>query len=129
MLVSIVFSVVIIAAVFAVLLWVKTPHYQIQSQQVIQLLEWMILGQAGENDWRVFCGYPIRHDERLEQVRQRCVEIDEQFYIGDTRAGHLLNREGLEQLTELLAQLKRSLDLELSKAQNKDLNNKINHDE
>ncbi|MGH1372801.1 MAG: hypothetical protein ACRBBW_12235 [Cellvibrionaceae bacterium] len=109
MLISIVFSVVIIAAVFAILLWVKTPHYQLQPEQVMQLLEWMILGQATDNDWRVFCGYPIRHSELLEQVRQACVEIDEQYYIGDTRAGHLLNKEGLEQLTELLRYLKTSL--------------------
>ncbi len=109
MFISIVFSLVIMAAVFAVLLWVRTPHYQMQPEQVIQLLEWMILGQASDNDWRVFCGYPIRHDERLESVRQACVDIDEQFYIGDTRAGHLLSREGLEQLTELLHQLKSSL--------------------
>lgn len=110
MLVSIAFSVVIVVGVFFVLLWVKTPHYRIQSDQVIQLLEWMILGQATENDWRVFCGYPIQHDEQLEHVRQACVEIDEQFYIGDTRAGHLLSREGLTQLSELLNQLKSSLD-------------------
>ncbi len=110
MFISVVFSIVIVAAVFGVLLWVKTPHYQIQPQRVVQLLEWMILGQATDNDWRVFCGYPIRHNEMLEQVRQACVEIDEQFYIGDTRAGHLLSGEGLEHLEELLDQLKSSLE-------------------
>jgi hypothetical protein len=109
LLVSIAFSVLISVAVFIVLLWVRTPHYQLQPAQVIELLEWMILGQASENDWRVFCGYPIRHNELLEQVRQSCIEIDEHYYIGDTRAGHLLNRQGLERLGEVLDSLKQAL--------------------
>jgi len=109
LLVSVALSVLISVAVFTVLLWVRTPHYQLQPEQVIQLLEWMILGQATENDWRVFCDYPIRHNDLLEQVRHSCIEIDEKYYIGDTRAGHLLNRLGLERLGEVLDSLKQAI--------------------
>ena len=105
LLISILLSVFVISVVVGTLMWVKTPHYQVDRAQAIQLLEWMILGQASENDWRVFCDYPIRHNDQLELVRQRCLEIEEDHYIGDTRAGHLLDREGLEQLRELLDQL------------------------
>lgn len=110
LLLSILLSVLVISAVIGTLMWVKTPHYQVDRVQTIRLLEWMILGQASENDWRVFCDYPIRHNDQLEQVRQRCLEIEETHYIGDTRAGHLLDREGLEQLRELLDQLNQSTD-------------------
>ncbi len=108
LLLSILVSAVVIGTVFALLMWVKTPHYQPDKQQVIRLLEWMLLGQASDNDWRVFCGYPLRHNEELEWVRQQCVDIDEQYYIGDTRAGHLLSRRGLQELEELLKVLKNS---------------------
>lgn len=110
LLLSILLSVLVISAVIGTLMWVKMPHYQVDRVQTIRLLEWMILGQASENDWRVFCDYPIRHNDLLEQVRQRCLEIEETHYIGDTRAGHLLDREGLEQLRELLDQLNQSTD-------------------
>lgn len=102
LLVSMIFSVLICGAVIGVLLWVKTPHYRVDHQQVIRLLEWMILGQASENDWRVFCDYPIRHNEQLESVRQQCLHIDEASFIGSTRSEYLLNQEGLAQLRDLL---------------------------
>ncbi|MAZ88489.1 MAG: hypothetical protein CL693_12680 [Cellvibrionaceae bacterium] len=106
LLLSIFASAIVIIAVFALLMWVKTPHYQPDKVQVIRLLEWMLLGQASDNDWRVFCGYPLRHNEELEQVRQLCVDIDEHYYIGDTRAGHLLSRDGLQELEKVLRALK-----------------------
>ncbi len=99
-------SAIVIGGVFALLMWVKTPHYQPDREQVVRLLEWMLLGQASDNDWRVFCGYPLRHNEELERVRQLCVVIDEHHYIGDTRAGHLLSQRGLQELEEVLSALK-----------------------
>lgn len=110
LLMSILLSALVISVVVGTLMWVKTPHYQVDRTQTIRLLEWMILGQASENDWRVFCDYPIRHSDRLEAVRLRCLEIEETHYIGDTRAGHLLDREGLQQLRELLDELKQGAD-------------------
>ncbi len=62
LLISILLSVLVCGTVLAILMWVKTPHYQVSEAQVVRLLEWMLLGQATENQWRVFCGYPIRND-------------------------------------------------------------------
>ncbi len=108
LLLSIFASAIVIGCVFALLMWVKTPHYQPDREQIVRLLEWMLLGQATDNDWRVFCGYPLRHSEELERVRELCVDIDERHYIGDTRAGHLLSREGLQELEEVLNELKKN---------------------
>lgn len=106
LLTSILFSVVICALVMALLMWVKTPHYQVSTEDVQRLLEWMLLGQATENDWRVFCGYPIRSDPFLERIRQRCVEIDEVSFMGEgRRTGFLLDQRGMKQIGELLEQV------------------------
>ncbi|NIB41897.1 hypothetical protein HBA55_19990 [Pseudomaricurvus alkylphenolicus] len=106
LLLSILFSTLLCLVVVGVLIWVRTPHYRLDEAQVARLLEWMLLGQATENDWRVFCDIPIRHDDFLESIRIRCVELDEKHFIGDSHGGRLLSAEGLEQLTELLQQIR-----------------------
>lgn len=105
-LVSCLLSVFICAVVFAVLLWVKTPLYRLRREQVIRLLEWVLLGQATENDWQVFCEIPIRHDELLESIRLECKEIDEHYFINSGRSGYLLSSEGLSKLQSLLDKLR-----------------------
>lgn len=105
LLISFLFSVFICLLVFIALMWVKTPYYRLSEKQVAQLLEWMLLGQASENDWQVFCEMPIRHNELLESIRLRCQEIDEAYAIGDGPSGVLLNQAGLSAVRELLDQL------------------------
>lgn len=104
--ISCLLSVVICCAVFAVLMWVRTPHYRLQPEQVIQLLEWVLLGQATENDWQVFCGIPIQHDEFLESIRLQCLEIDEKYFISEGRSGYLLKLQGREEIQILLDTLR-----------------------
>lgn len=106
---SILLSVVICTAVLGILFWVKNPYYRINREKTIQLLEWMLLGQATEADWQFFCGYPVRHDPLLEQVRQKCQDIDEAHFIGDNRDGILLSPKGLKDLRVVLDQLKQDV--------------------
>lgn len=106
LLISILFSVLICGTVVGILAWVKHPYYRVTRKDTIRLLEWMLLGQAGETDWQFFCGYPIQHDPLLEDVRQQCQDIDERCFIGDNRDGVLLNRQGLAEVRELLEELK-----------------------
>lgn len=106
---SILLSVLICAAVLGILFWVKNPYYRINREKTIQLLEWMLLGQATETDWQFFCGYPVRHDPLLEQVRKKCQDIDEAHFIGDNRDGVLLSPQGLADLREVLDQLKQDV--------------------
>lgn len=112
LLISILFSVLICAAVIGVLAWVKHPYYRVTRADTRRLLEWMLLGQTPERDWHLFCGYPIRHDPLLEHIRLRCQDIDERCFIGDNRDGVLLDRQGLAEVRELLEQLKQEPDEE-----------------
>lgn len=105
LLISSVFSVLICLLVFIALMWVKTPYYRLGEKEVAQLLEWVLLGQASQNDWQVFCEMPIRHNELLESIRLRCQDIDEASGIGDGSSGFLLNRKGLNAVQELLGEL------------------------
>lgn len=108
LLISIVFSVLICGAVIGVLVWAKSPYYRVSRKDAIQLLEWMLLGQVQETRWHLFCGYPIRHDPLLEEIRHQCQDIDERCFVGDNRDGILLNRQGLAELREVLLRLKRA---------------------
>lgn len=109
LLVSILLSVLICAAVIGVLFWVRNPYYRATRERTIQLLEWMLLGQATETDWQFFCGYPIRHDPLLEQVRQQCQDIDETCFIGDNHDGVILSPKGLSELRDVLDRLKQDV--------------------
>ncbi|MBR9908927.1 MAG: hypothetical protein GYB33_01090 [Gammaproteobacteria bacterium] len=106
LLISCLLSVLVCAGVFAVLYWVRTPHYRLTATEVARLLEWVLLGQATANDWRVFCDIPISHDARLEAIRQQCQQIDELYYIGDGGSSYLLNKDGLQQVRRLLDELR-----------------------
>ncbi len=110
--ISVVAAMVVSVLVTLLLLNVRTPHYRAQRRQARQLLQWMLLGQASEHQWRIFCEIPIRHDPPLEAIRCRCAEIDERCFVGDNRDGHLLNGEGMSALEEQLQQL-----LELEQAE------------
>src|SRR5690606_41622699 len=83
-------------------LWVRTPRYRIQRHNVIALLELVLQGRASENDWRVFAAIPLRHNPALEEVRERCMDIEEREYIGPGRNGFLFSQKGLGVLREIL---------------------------
>jgi hypothetical protein len=60
-------------------------------------------GSATNNDWEVFLGLPIRHNEVLEAVRLRCQAIND-----DERADNstfLLTEKGVEEVKKLLIDL------------------------
>src|SRR5690606_40107181 len=77
MLATLVLTILIFIAVLVVLAWVRTPRYRIQRHNVIALLELVLQGRASENDWRVFAAIPLRHNPALEEVRERCMDIEE----------------------------------------------------
>jgi len=96
---------VVCGLLIATLLWVKTPIYRVQREQVERLLQWVLMGQATENDWRVFCDYPISHDELLESIRLACELIEEEHSFGELRRSYLFSRSGLEAINQQLERL------------------------
>lgn len=102
---TLVLTILIFVTVLVVLMWVRTPRYRIQRHNVITLLELVLSGQASENDWRVFEALPLRHNPELDEIRNRCMEIEEREYIGPGRSGFLFSQQGLDELRELLQSL------------------------
>lgn len=99
--VSFIAAVIVSSLVALILLKSRNAYYRPQASDVQRLLEWVLLGQATENDWRVFCDIPIRHDEFLESIRLRCTEIEEAHFLGDDHR-YLFSAEGLVKIRELL---------------------------
>jgi hypothetical protein len=98
-------TLIVFVLVVGILLWVKTPRYQMQSADVILLLKSVLVGQASENDWAIFLASSFRHNPELETVRARCVQIDELEYLGHSRTGFLFSQDGLWQLKQVLDEL------------------------
>ncbi len=95
------FIVVLVAIV--VFVRIGTPVYQLKKHNVETLLTLVVAGEATDNDWQVFLGVPIRHNEHLEALRLRCCEISEREYIGGS--GPLLTAKGIDQVRQLLMEL------------------------
>ena len=88
------------------MMWLTTARYRINLPDTIELLEWVLLGQANENDWEVFCGLAIFHDETLEGVRRECAAINEACPRATSDSEYLLNNDGLDRVKSLLNRLK-----------------------
>lgn len=102
-----VITLLVFLSVIAVLLWVKTPRYQMTKSDVIQLLQKVVVGQASENDWAIFLSSSFRHCPELEPFRDACAAIDEKEYLGHTPAGFLLSENGLAQIRWILERVER----------------------
>jgi|TARA_B110000503_G_C7073446_1_gene381832 hypothetical protein len=97
------FTFIFLALIFLVFVRVGTPVYRLEKQNLVSLLTLVVEGRATENDWQVFLGMPIRHDEQLEAIRRCCDDINEYEYIGGS--GYLLTEKGIEDVKQLLAGL------------------------
>lgn len=95
------FLLVLVAIVFFIN--IAPPVYRLEKKNVETLLRLVVEGQATENDWEVFLGIPIRHNDQLEDIRLRCGEISEREYI--VGSGYLLTDKGIEEVKALLQEL------------------------
>lgn len=105
-LVTAVLASVIAAFWFIAFRWLKTPYYRVDQQKMITTLEMVLTGQATENQWFTVFGMPVRHSMALEEIRQRCLEIEESHYKGRNSSQHLFSAVGLDELKKILAELK-----------------------
>lgn len=97
-------TLLVFLGVVGVLLWVKTPRYQMSRQDVIQLFQQVLVGQASENDWAIFLSSSFRHLPAVEYIRLECLALDDEEY---KLQGHefLLTQSGLARLRQLLYRL------------------------
>lgn len=102
---TLVFTCVIVFVVIAVLLRVRVSHYRLQRENIIALLALVVEGKATVNDWSVFTAIPLRHDETLDAIRLRCIEIEGREYTGDATPPYLFSPKGIAELEVILKEL------------------------
>lgn len=93
--------------IFALIVWglinMRTPRFRMDRAQFLKGLEDVLAGQAGDNEWRVLTGYPMRHDPELEQLRLECLAIEEEEYTGGSP--YLFTEAGIARLSQVREQL------------------------
>lgn len=99
-----------IFVLFAIVFFIKIapPVYRLEKTNIVALLNLVIEGKATDNDWEVFLGVPIRHNDELEAVRMQCAEISEREYTGGSgliKSGYLFTEKGIEEVKAILAEL------------------------
>jgi hypothetical protein len=82
---------------------IGTPVYRLERKNLEVLLRLVVEGEATDNDWEVFLGVPIRHNDQLEAIRLHCRDISEREYLGIP--GRLLTDKGIEEVKVLLNEL------------------------
>lgn len=72
----------------------KGPAYRMSHEDALRLIEWVLLGQATEEEWQLFCHLPIRHDEALDELRLACLALDDEYGLQSPKVSYVLSLEG-----------------------------------
>ncbi|NVK72518.1 hypothetical protein C0J08_17770 [Marinomonas sp. CT5] len=84
----------------------KVPYYRLTQDQCVTLLQKAIQGVLPEYEWHAFLGMTMRDDEALDELREQCLEIDEDGVKGtqtiNGQACMSFNKKGISQLELLL---------------------------
>ncbi|MCW8885438.1 MAG: hypothetical protein OQK12_09305 [Motiliproteus sp.] len=111
LIVTIVLTALILGSLLFVLSRSTTPNYRPSRPKVADLLQKVIEGDATQQAWDLFIGYPILHDPELEEIRQRCITLSEgdehnsPFPSGIGR--FIFNRAGREKVKEIYEDLQK----------------------
>lgn len=104
--------------VVGVALWgfikLGSPIYRVERVNIMALLELIQKRSATPSDWEVFEAVPIRHCTALAEIQLRCIEIAAREYLGHEKK--LFTDRGLEELAEVLADLRMMEQRELASA-------------
>ena len=84
----------------------KVPYYRLTQDQCVTLLQKAIQGVLPEYEWHAFLGMTVRDDDALDELRERCLLIDE-FGVKGTQLENgqpciIFNKKGVSQLELLL---------------------------
>lgn len=81
-------------------------EYRPTREDVLVLLRKVFGGMATELEWETFTGVPIQHDSTLEEIRKRCVAIDNNPQNHkDHGTNFILNDSGLATLRKIISDL------------------------
>jgi hypothetical protein len=108
-LITFIFSLVVIGALAWVMSRSKNSRYQPSRPEIVTLLQSVLDGEAHRSQWDLFIGYPLYHDPELELIRLRCAALTDGDPDTEPMAsgigGYLFNRQGREQLAGVLIEL------------------------
>lgn len=84
----------------------KVPYYRLTQDQCVTLLKKAIQGVLPEYEWHAFIGMTVRDDDALDELRERCLQIDELGVKGtqliNSQVCITFNKKGISQLEILL---------------------------
>ena len=104
-------------AIIMISLWLASfrhaPKFHHSRQDYRELLQAVLTGQADYDQWSSVMHLPIRHDPELETLRQHCVEIEEQHYLGHPtylgKPDGMFSQEGVKKLERVLQTLQQDV--------------------
>lgn len=90
----------VIGSVLAILMLSRTPRYLTRAEDLLTLFAKALDNSVSETEWNTIMGYPIRHDEYLEGIRRRALQVMEEHgrHGRAQRGGDLLDTEGQNEL-------------------------------
>ncbi|GGX95363.1 hypothetical protein GCM10007160_23670 [Litchfieldella qijiaojingensis] len=65
----------VLCSVVGILMLSRTPRYRTEPKDLLALFDKAIDGSVGETEWNTIIGYPVRHDDYLENVRRRAQHL------------------------------------------------------
>ena len=74
-------TLVILCLMAAALYFGRAPTYRPSRTEVLALLQGILDGTTTRQQWDLYVGMPLRHDPELEEIRLRCLVLQE----GDDR--------------------------------------------
>lgn len=101
------FTLLILIGLFSLFFRLKRTSYRLDKTNLICLFEMILSGEASEADWNVFLEMPIRHDDYLEKLRARCIELEGEE-IFPKELGVRLSERGRVEIGLILEELKKA---------------------
>ncbi len=113
-LVAVLFTTALMIAFVGLQSWLRVPRYRVEREDLRELVEEAIAGQARVERWDLLTGLLARHDNRLCEWQQRCRAIaDEHMLPAEKAAGLTLCRfsdRGIEALRRVRLEMDHAAD-------------------
>jgi len=98
----------VIAGVTVAMIFGGAPVYRPDQQKVQNLLTRLLENQLSEQEWQFFLDMPIQHDPDLESMRQKCVQMNEEFSLRARNGLARLKEPGLIRVRHWLNQIEQA---------------------
>ena len=111
-LVTVTLSVIIIMISLWLASFRHAPKFHHTHTDYLELLQAVLTGQSDYDQWSSIMHLPVRHNPKLESLRQHCVEIEEQHYLGHPtylgKPDGMFSQEGVQKLEKVLQALQQN---------------------